>query len=164
MDNYGFEKALVLESLGRYIEAGDLRAAAGDTVDAVRLFVRGGDHDRAAQCLCDAFWVQLPYDTPVTESNRTQVRILEELLRDIAEPSVHLKNEVSPHRRKRQVLTHCSRSLCFIPLSNAMYRPSKRLHSRLPMTIAAVPMLLFYGASTTFRDSSKKSTRGTSRR
>ena len=96
MDDYGFEKAPVLETLGRYIDAGDLRAVAGETFAAIRLFVRGGDHDRAAQCLCDALWEQLPYNTLVTDSNRKQVRTLEKLLLDIVEPSMHLKNEVCP--------------------------------------------------------------------
>jgi hypothetical protein len=97
MENRGFEKASVLETLGRYIEAGHLRAAAGEAVPAIRLFARGGDHDRAAQCLCDAFWEQLPYDTPVTDSNQMQVRTLEKLLPDIVEPNNQLKNEVSAY-------------------------------------------------------------------
>ena len=101
LDEYGFEKAPVLEILGRYVEAGHLRAAAGEIVVAIRLFSRGGDHDRAAQCLCDAFWEHLPYNTPVTDRNRAQIRVLEKVLPDIAEPSVHLKNEVSPYRLKR---------------------------------------------------------------
>jgi len=116
MDEYGFEKAPVLETLGRYIEAGHLRAAAGETFVAIRLFARGGDHDRAAQCLCDAFWEQLPYNTPVTDQNRKQIRVLEKLLPDIVEPSIHLKNEVSPHRLKLQALTCCSSSICSKPL------------------------------------------------
>ena len=98
MDEYGFEKAPVLVQLGRYIEAGHLQVAAGETVAAIRLFVRGGDHDRAAQCLCDALWEQLPYNTPVFDHNRKQARTLEGLLHNIIEPSVHLQNEVSPRR------------------------------------------------------------------
>ena len=159
IDDYGFEKAPVLETLGRYIEAGNLRAAAGEAVAAIRLFARGGDHDRAAQCLCDAFWEYLPYNTPVTDQNRTQIRVLEELVPDIAEPSVHLKNEVSPHGLKHQTLTRCSSSICSKPLSNPIHGPLRRSRSHSPMTIAAVPMPHFYGASTTFQDSNKLSTR-----
>ena len=128
MDEYGFEKAPILETLGRYIEAGHLRAAAGETVAAIRLFAQGGDHDRAAQCLCDAFWEHLPYDTPVMDYNRKQIRTLEKVLPDIAEPSIHLKNEVSPHVFKCQALMGCSSSLCSMPLSNAIRRPWRRLH------------------------------------
>src|SRR5258706_6202221 len=80
MDEYGFEKAPVLESLGRYIEAGRLRAEAGDTVAAIRLFARGGDHDRPPQCLCDAFLGQLPYNTLVIYPHRKEVHKFEELL------------------------------------------------------------------------------------
>jgi hypothetical protein len=159
MDEYGFEKAPVLESLGRYVEAGHLRAAAGEMVAAIRLFARGGDHDLAAQCLCDAFWEQLPYNTPVTDHNRKQVRNLEKLLPDIVEPSIHSKNEVRPHNLKRQALMRCSSSLCSMPLSRVIHRLLRRLHSLLPMTRVAVPTPLFYGALTTFRDRSKTSTR-----
>jgi len=116
MDEYGFEKAPILETLGRYIEAGHLRAASGETVAAIRLFVQGGDHDRAAQCLCDAFWEHLPYNTLVTDDNRKQIRTLEKVLPDIVEPSIHWKNEVSPHRFKRQELTRYPSSLCSMPL------------------------------------------------
>jgi len=128
MDEYGSEKAPILETLGRYIEAGNLQAAAGDPVAAIRLFARGGDHDRAAQCLCDAFWEQLPYNTPVTDSNRKQIHTLEKVLPDIVEPSIHLKNEVSPHGFKCQELMGCSSSLCSMPLSNVIHRPWRRLH------------------------------------
>ena len=159
IDDYGFEKAPVLETLGRYIEAGNLRAAAGEAVAAIRLFARGGDHDRAAQCLCDAFWEYLPYNTPVTDQNRTQIRVLEELLPDIAEPSVHLKNEVSPHGLKHQTLTRCSSSICSKPLLNAIHRLLRRLHLLSPMAIAAAPMLLFYDASTIFHCNNKKPTK-----
>ena len=116
MENYGSDKALLLEALGRYIEAGDLQAAAGDSVAAIRLFARGADHDRAAQCLCDAFWEHLPYNTIVTDYNRKQIRTLEELLPDIVEPSIHWKNEVSPHGFKRQELMPYPSSLCSMPL------------------------------------------------
>ena len=116
MDEYGFEKAPILETLGRYIEAGHLRAAAGETVAAIRLFAQGGDQDRAAQCLCDAFWEHLPYNTPVTDDNRKQIRTLEEVLPDIVEPSIHWKNEVSPHGFKRQDLMRYPSSLCSMPL------------------------------------------------
>ena len=159
MDEYGFEKAPVLEALGRYIEAGHLQAAAGETLTAIRLFARGGDHDRAAQCLCDAFWEQLPYNTPVIDHNRKQIRNLEKLLPDIVEPSVHLKNEVRPNSLKRHALMRCSSSLCSMPLSSVIHRPLRRLHSHFPRTIAVVPTPLFYGALTTSRDRSKTSTR-----
>jgi len=159
VDDYGFEKAPVLEALERYVEAGCLRAAAGETVAATRLFTRGGDHDRAAECLCDAFWGQLPYTTPVTDQNREQVHNLEKLLPDILEPGIHWKNQVRPHNLKRQALMRCSSSLCSMPLSSVIHRPLRRLHSRLPMTRAAVPTLLFYGALTTFRDRSEKMNR-----
>ena len=159
MDDYGFEKAPVLETLGRYIEAGNLRAAAGEAAAAIRLFARGGDHDRAAQCLCDAFWERLPYNTPVTDQNRKQIRVLEKLLPDIVDPSIHLKNEVSPHGLKYQALMRCSSSRCSKPLSNPIHRPLRHSRSHSPMTIAAVPMPHFYGASTTFQDSNKLSTR-----
>ena len=123
MDEYGFEKAPVLESLGRYIEAGRLRAEAGETVAAIRLFARGGDHDRAAECLCDAFWEQLPYNTPVIDHNRKQVRDLEKLLPDIVEPSIHWENEVRPRSLKRQALMRCSSSLCLRQSSRVIHRP-----------------------------------------
>ena len=121
VDEYGFEKAPVLEKLGRYIEAGHLRAAAGEALVAIRLFAQGGDHDRAARCLCDAFWEQLPYNTPVTDQNRKQIRVLEKLLPGIVEPSIHLKNEVSPHKLKCQALTRWSSSRCSKPLSKAIH-------------------------------------------
>ena len=159
MDEYGFEQAPVLETLGRYIEAGRLRAEAGETVAAIRLFARGGDHDRAAQCLCDAFWEQLPYNTPVTDHNRKQVRNLEKLLPDIVEPSIHWENEVRPHSLKRQALMRCSSSLCSRQSPRVIHRTSKCLHSLLPKAMVAVLTPLFYGALTTFRDRSKKSTR-----
>ena len=123
MDEYGFEKAPVLELLERYIEAGRLREEAGETLAAIRLFARGGDHDRAAQCLCDAFWEQLPYNTPVIDHNRKQVQDLEKLLPDIVEPSIHWKNEVRPHSLKRQALMRCSSSLCSKQSSRVIHRP-----------------------------------------
>src|SRR5258706_9325633 len=159
MDEYGFEKAPVLESLGRYIEAGRLRGEGGDTVAAIRLFARGGDHDRAAQCLCDAFWEQLPYNTLVIDHNRKQIHHLEKLLPDIVEPGIHWENEVRPHSLKRQALMRRSSSLCSRQSSEVIHRPSKCLHSLLPMAMVAVPTPLFYGALTTFRDRSKTSTR-----
>jgi len=128
MDEYGFEKAPILESLGRYIEAGHLRAAAGETVAAIRLFAQGGDHDRAAQCLCDAFWEHLPYNTSVTDDNRKQLRTLERVLPDIVAPSIHLKNEVSPHGFKYQELMRFSSSLCSMPLSDSIHSAWRRLH------------------------------------
>ena len=159
MDEYGFEKAPVLESLGRYVEAGRLRAEAGDTVTAIRLFARGGDHNHAAECLCDAFWEQLPYNTPVTDHNRKQVRSLEKLLPDIVEPDIHWENEVRPYSLKRQALMRCSSSLCSRQSSKVIHRSSKSLHSLFPMAMVAVPTPLFYGVLTTFRDRSKTSTR-----
>jgi tetratricopeptide (TPR) repeat protein len=155
MDEYGFEKVPVLEKLGRYIEAGHLRAAAGEAIPAIRLFTRGGDHDRAAQCLCDAFWEQLPYNTTVTDSNRTQVRTLEKLLPGIIEPSDHLKNEVSLHEPKRQVLMCCYSSLCSVLLSTPIRKPLRNLRSHFPKATPAVPMPPFYGASTTSHGRSK---------
>ena len=157
MDEYGFEKAPVLESLGRYIEAGRLRAEAGETVAAIRLFARGGDADRAAQCLCDAFWEQLPYNTLVIDHNRKEIRTLEKLLPDIVEPGIHWGHEVRPHTFKRQSLMGCSSSLCSRQSSRVIHRPSKSLHQFFPMTTVAVPKPLFYGALTTFRDRSKTS-------
>ena len=94
MDDCNLEKTPVLEDLGRYIEAGELRAAAGDTIDAVRLFILGGDQDLAAQCLCDAFWEQMPYGTIVTDLNAERVRALEEISTEINVTNPQLKNEV----------------------------------------------------------------------
>ena len=94
MDDCNLEKTPVLEDLGRYIEAGELRAAAGDTIDAVRLFILGGDQDLAAQCLCDAFWEQMPYGTIVTDLNAERVRALEEVSTEINVTNPQLKNEV----------------------------------------------------------------------
>ena len=94
MDDCNLEKTPVLEDLGRYIEAGDLRAVAGDTIDAIRLFILGCDQDRAAQCLCDAFWEQMPYGTTVTDLNAERVRALEEVSTGISVTTAQLKNEV----------------------------------------------------------------------
>jgi len=94
MDDCNLEKAPILEDLGRYIEAGELRAAAGDTIDAIRLFILGGDQDLAAQCLCDAFWEQMPYSMTVTELNAETVRALEEVSNGINVATPQLKNEV----------------------------------------------------------------------
>ena len=94
MDDCNLEKTPVLEDLGRYLEAGELRAVAGDTVDAIRLFIRGGDQDRAAQCLCDAFWEQMPYGTTVTDLNAERVHALEEVSTGIKVSIPQLKHEV----------------------------------------------------------------------
>jgi len=94
MDDCNLEKTPVLEDLGRYIEAGEVRAVAGDTIDAIRLFILGGDQDRAAQCLCDAFWEQMPYGTTVTDLNAERVRALEEISTGINVATPQLKDEV----------------------------------------------------------------------
>jgi hypothetical protein len=94
MDIYGFDKAPILKTLRRYIEAGKIRAAAGDFVDAVKLFIEGSDHDLAAQCLCDGLWQQLPYNSPVTDRNRAQIRALEELSLCIHTSQPGLRDEV----------------------------------------------------------------------
>ena len=94
MDDCNLEKTPILEDLGRYIEAGELRAAAGDTVDAIRLFILGGDQDLAAQCLCDAFWEQMPFGMTMTDLNAERVRALKEVSAEINATTPQLKNEV----------------------------------------------------------------------
>ena len=94
MDVYGFEKTPFLITFGRYIEAGKIRAAALDVVEAVNLFIKGGDHDLAAQCLCDGFWQQLPYNGLVTENNRAQICALEELSVRVHTSQSELRDEV----------------------------------------------------------------------
>jgi len=94
MDDCNLEKTPILEDLGRYIEAGELRAAAGDTVDAIRLFILGDDQDLAAQCLCDAFWEQMPFGMTMTDLNAERVRALKEVSAEINATTPQLKNEV----------------------------------------------------------------------
>jgi len=94
MDVYGFDKTPILITLRCYIEAGKVRAAARDFVKAVNLFIEGGDHDLAAQCLCDAFWQQLPYNGLVTDNNRAQIRDLEQLSARVYTSQSGLSDEV----------------------------------------------------------------------
>lgn len=94
MDDCNLEKAPVLEDFGRYIEAGELRAATGDTIGAIRSFILGGDQYLAAQCLCDAFWEQMPYGTTVTDQNAERVHALEGVSTEINVTNPQLKNEV----------------------------------------------------------------------
>lgn len=94
MDVYGFDKTPMLITLRRYKEAGKLRAAALDFVGAVNLFIEGGDHDLAAQCLCDGFWQQLPYNCLVTENNKAQICALKELSARVHTSRSELRDEV----------------------------------------------------------------------
>ena len=94
MDDYDLEKTHALESLGRYIDAGKARAVAGDIIEAINLFIQGGDHDLAAQYLCDALWEQLPYGTLLTNLNRERVSALQMMLPKISTSNPQLKNEV----------------------------------------------------------------------
>jgi hypothetical protein len=94
MDDCNLETTPILEDLGRYIEAGELKAAAGDTIEAIRLFILGGDQDLAATCLCDAFWEQMPYGTTVTDLNAERVRALEKVSTEINVTTPRLKSEV----------------------------------------------------------------------
>lgn len=94
MDDCNFEKTPMLEDLGRYIEAGELRAAAGDTIGAIRLFILGGDQNLAAKCLCDAFWEQMPYGTAVTDLNAKTVSDLEKISTEINVSVPPIKSEV----------------------------------------------------------------------
>src|SRR5258708_19198904 len=105
MDVYGFDKTPILITLRRYIEAGKIRAAALDLVGAANLFIEGGDHDLAAQCLCDGFWRQLPYNGRVTENNRAEIWALEELSVRVRTSQSVLRDEVSFYNILVLVLT-----------------------------------------------------------
>lgn len=163
MDDCNLEKTPVLEDLGRYIEAGELRAVAGDTIDAIRLFILGGDQDRAAQCLCDALWEQMPYGTTVTDLNAERLRALEEVSTGINVATAQLKNEVrNPFLQFRY---HCNLRMVFVSLTcSAHYWPETALLSEYCpkfSVVATVPgkKLQHCGVWTICRSRNKRLTR-----
>ncbi|TFK51884.1 hypothetical protein OE88DRAFT_1483274 [Heliocybe sulcata] len=86
MEDYGFDdtRADILESMGRFVEAGEVHLAAGRLTDGIKVLLKApsdrGAVQRAKDCLLDCFWDTFSLDRDHGEEEQHSSS-LEQLLR-----------------------------------------------------------------------------------